>query len=144
MKQKLSAGLSGASERLKGVVEAIDVGVPVDVAYDQWFEYTRYEVVDEAPNERIVWRSEDGKHTIDGAVTFHELAPRLTRLILVEEHHAFGLTGRAGDLARAHRKRARQELTDFQHHVMGTVLRGEDVERSGRSKAKRKRGKPAK
>lgn len=164
MMAKLRTGVSGATEKLKqtlssdregdderdkqgkgkvtDVVEAIDVGVPVKVAYDQWTEFADRDVVDEAPNERIGWRSEDGKREVEGAVTFHEIAPRLTRVILVEEHRAHGLTGRAGDLARAHRRHARHELKDFQHHVMASsVLHAESEESSAEESSQAKRGR---
>lgn len=163
MKAKLSTGVSGATEKLKHtlssnregaderdkqgrekvteVVEAIDVAVPVKVAYDQWTEFADYAVVDEAPHERIGWRSEDGKHVVEGAVTFHEIAPRLTRVILIEEHRVHGLTGRAGDLARAHSRHARQELKDFQHHVMAQSVLHAESEGSGQAKRGRKKGR---
>ena len=39
------------------------------------------EIVDQVPNERIVWRSKGEKGHVDGGVTFHELTPDLTRML---------------------------------------------------------------
>ena len=36
-------------------------------------------ILEQVPDERIVWRSKGEKGHVDGAVTFHELAPNLTR-----------------------------------------------------------------
>jgi uncharacterized membrane protein len=43
-------------------------------------------IIEQVPDERIVWRSKGQKGHVDGAVTFHELAPNLTRIPLVLEY----------------------------------------------------------
>ena len=48
-------------------------------------------ITEQVPNERVVWRSKGDKGYIDGAVTFHELAPNLTRVVVVLEYHPQGL-----------------------------------------------------
>jgi uncharacterized membrane protein len=49
------------------------------------------EIVDQVPNERIVWRSKGEKGYVDGAVTFHELTPDLTRMLVNLEYYPAGI-----------------------------------------------------
>lgn len=44
-------------------------------------------IVEQVPDERIVWRSKGDKGYLDGAVTFHEVTPDLTRVLLVIVYH---------------------------------------------------------
>ncbi|MGI6875335.1 SRPBCC family protein [Amycolatopsis sp. 3B14] len=86
-------------------------------------------ILEQVPNERIVWRSEGEKGHVDGAVTFHELTPDLTRVVLVLEYHPQGLFERTGNIWRAQGRRARLELKHFQRHVMTeAILHPDDVE----------------
>jgi len=48
-------------------------------------------ILEQVPDERIIWRSSGEKGHVDGAVTFHELAPDLTRVLVVLEYHPQGL-----------------------------------------------------
>ena len=92
--------------KLTTILETIDVGVPLRLAYDQWNQFSEFPsfmkkvesaervedtklswkaqvfwshrtwestIVDQHPDERIVWRSKGQKGHVDGAVTFHEL-----------------------------------------------------------------------
>lgn len=79
-------------------------------------------IVEQVPDELIIWRSTGEKGHVDGAVTFHELAPRLTRVIVVLEYYPQGLFERTGNIWRAQGRRARLELKHFRRHVMMTVL----------------------
>ncbi|MFE7430371.1 SRPBCC family protein [Streptomyces sp. NPDC057545] len=74
-------------------------------------------VQEQVPDERIVWRSEGPKGTTRGAVSFHELAPGLTRIVLVVEYFASGLFEKTGNLWRAQGRRLRLDLKHFQRHV---------------------------
>ena len=86
-------------------------------------------ILEQVPGERIVWRSKGQKGHVDGAVTFHELAPDLTRVVLVLAYHPQGLFERTGNLWRAQGRRARLELKHFRRHVMtDTLLHPDDVE----------------
>jgi hypothetical protein len=172
----LGAGFSGAKEKVKGmfggggkgggkqklkltnIVESVEVGVPLRVAYDQWTQYQDFPtftkkveqaqpddsddgmkvswkaqvfwshreweatIVDQRPDERIVWRSKGQKGHVDGAVTFHELGPNLTKIVVVMEYHPQGLFERTGNLWRAQGRRTRLELKHFQRHVMAHAL----------------------
>ncbi|MET7768344.1 SRPBCC family protein [Nocardia sp. NPDC005366] len=86
-------------------------------------------ITEQVPYERIVWRSKGDKGYIDGAVTFHELADDLTRVIMVLEYHPGGLFEKTANLWRAVGRRSRLELKHFQRHVMTeSVLHPEDIE----------------
>lgn len=83
-------------------------------------------IVDQVPPERIVWRSEADKGRVDGAVTFHELAPDLTRVLVSLEYFPQGLFERTGNLWRAQGRRVRLELKHFRRHVANHALIHQD------------------
>ena len=64
-------------------------------------------IIEQVPDERIVWRSKGQKGHVDGAVTFHELGPNLTRILVVLEYYPQGLFERTGNIWRAQGRRAR-------------------------------------
>jgi uncharacterized membrane protein len=182
VRSALGAGFKGATEKVKGVfgkggkggggkgkklkvtniVESIDVGVPIDLAYNQWTQFTDFpsfmkqvenvdqvedeklhwraqvlwshrewdaDIIEQIPDERIVWRSEGQKGHVDGAVTFHELAPDMTRILLVLEYHPQGFFEYTGNLWRAQGRRARLELKHFRRHLMtNAILHPEEIE----------------
>ena len=85
-------------------------------------------IVEQVPDHRIVWKSEGEKGHVDGAVTFHELAPDLTRILLTLEYFPKGLFEHTGNLWRAQGRRARLELKHFRRYVStGTLLHPEEV-----------------
>ncbi|WP_326837482.1 SRPBCC family protein [Amycolatopsis rhabdoformis] len=86
-------------------------------------------ILEQVPYERIVWRSKGQKGHVDGAVTFHELTPDLTKVVVVLAYHPQGLFERTGNIWRAQGRRARLELKHFRRHVMTEVLlKPDDVE----------------
>jgi uncharacterized membrane protein len=155
-------GQGKQSDKVTNIVEQIDVGVPVRVAYDQWTRFTDFPgfmkkvenveqvsdtelkwrgrilwssrnwkstIIDQVPDERIVWRSEGAKGYVDGAVTFHELAPRLTRILVVLEYYPQGFFEKTANLWRAQGRRVRLELKHFRRHVMTeAMLHPEELE----------------
>ena len=155
-------GKGGKKSKVTNIVEQIDVGVPVDIAYKQWTQFAEFPkfmkkveqveqlseeklrwkaqvflshrtwestITEQVPNERIIWRSKGNKGYVDGAVTFHELAPDLTRVIVVLEYHPQGLFERTGNLWRAQGRRARLELKHFQRQLMTqSLLHTDDVQ----------------
>jgi len=84
------------------------------------------EIVDQVPNERIVWRSKGEKGHVDGAVTFHELTPDLTRMLVNLEYYPQGFIERTGNLWRAQGRRARLELKFFRRYITSEVLLRQD------------------
>ncbi len=93
-----------------------------------FWSHRRWEahILEQVPDEKIVWRSKGEKGHVDGAVTFHELAPNLTRVLVVLEYYPQGLFERTGNLWRAQGRRARLELKHFRRHVMTEVLQDPD------------------
>jgi uncharacterized membrane protein len=83
-------------------------------------------ILEQVPDKRIVWRSSGEKGHVDGAVTFHELAPELTRVLVVLEYYPQGLFERTGNLWRAQGRRVRLELKHFRRQVMTEDLLHED------------------
>ncbi|MEV8517503.1 SRPBCC family protein [Dactylosporangium sp. NPDC051484] len=178
----VSGGLAGIKEKVKGlfgrgkgkgadknfnrkvtnIVETLDVGVPLRVAYNQWTQFQdlpsfmkklenvkkesdeksgwkaqvwwshrdwEATIVQQIPDYCIVWRSKAAKGRVDGTVTFHELAPNVTRILLVLEYHPQGLFEQTGNLWRAQGRRARLEFKHFRRHVMTrTILNPDEVE----------------
>lgn len=80
------------------------------------------DIIEQIPDERIIWRSKGAKGHVDGAVTFHELAPEMTRILVVLEYHPQGMFERTGNLWRAQGRRARLELKHFERHVMTNAI----------------------
>jgi uncharacterized membrane protein len=160
LKQKLGGsggkgGGHGNNLKVTNIVESIDIGAPVELAYNQWTQFADFPsfmkkvenveqveeqtlswkaqvlwshrtwestILEQVPDERIIWRSKGAKGYVDGAVTFHELAPRLTRILLVLEYHPQGFFEHTGNIWRAQGRRARLELKHFRRHVMSEVL----------------------
>jgi hypothetical protein len=85
-------------------------------------------IVEQIPDKRIVWRSKGPKGHVDGAVSFHELAPELTRVLLVLEYYPQGFMEYTGNLWRAQGRRARLELKHYRRHVMtNAILNPEEI-----------------
>lgn len=79
-------------------------------------------VVEQVPEERIVWTTEGAKGTTKGVVTFHRIDERLTKVLLVLEYHPKGLFEKTANVWRAQGRRARLDLKHFRRFVM---MRGE-------------------
>ncbi|MEU0837455.1 SRPBCC family protein [Streptomyces sp. NPDC005969] len=143
-KRKSSGG------KVMNIIEFLDVGVPLRIAYDHWTQYDHFSsfakgvrdvskndeitsawkvkvgpssrgfkatVQEQIPDDRIVWTSEGAKGTTRGAVSFHELAPSLTRIVLVVEYYPSGFFEKTGNLWRAQGRRMRLDFKHFQRYV---------------------------
>jgi uncharacterized membrane protein len=166
VKDKITGGggkgnKSPKATKAMNIIEEIDVGVPISVAYNQWTSYDQFPsfmkkvehvdemddedtkiswkaqvfwshrewqatVLEQVPDEKIVWRSTGQKGHVDGAVTFHELGPNLTRILVVLEYYPQGFMERTGNLWRAQGRRARLELKHFRRHVMTRTIQNPD------------------
>ncbi|MFF3492804.1 SRPBCC family protein [Streptomyces sp. NPDC002795] len=80
---------------------------------------------DQHPDDRIAWTSEGAKGTTKGVVSFHPMADRLTRVLLLIEYYPKGLFEKTGNIWRAQGRRARLDLKHFARYV---TLRGEAPE----------------
>nr|WP_236646890.1 SRPBCC family protein [Micromonospora acroterricola] len=78
-------------------------------------------IIRQVPDRLIHWRSKGEKGSVDGTVSFHEITPDLTRILVVLEYHPQGLFEHTGNLWRAQGRRARLELKHFVRHVMTEV-----------------------
>jgi hypothetical protein len=86
-------------------------------------------IVEQRPDEAIIWTSKGQKGHVDGAVTFHEVGPQETRILLVLEYHPQGFFEHTGNLWRAQGRRARLELKHYRRHMMTqAVLHPEEIE----------------
>ncbi|GGV50684.1 hypothetical protein GCM10010495_80460 [Kitasatospora herbaricolor] len=74
-------------------------------------------VQEQVPDERIVWTSQGAKGSTRGAVSFHELTPNLTRIVLVVEYYPAGFFEKTGNIWRAQGRRVRLDFKNFQRHV---------------------------
>jgi uncharacterized membrane protein len=101
-----------------------DDEVKVDFKAQVFWSHRRWTatIKEQVPDDRITWRSEGEKGHVDGTVTFHELAPRLTRVLIVLEYYPQGFMERTGNLWRAQGRRARLELKHFRRHVMMNAM----------------------
>lgn len=74
-------------------------------------------VQEQIPDDRVVWTSQGSKGSTQGAVSFHELAPSLTRIVLVVEYRPSGFFEKTGNLWRAQGRRIRLDFKHFQRYV---------------------------
>lgn len=109
---------SGFMKKVEGVEQEEDTKLTFKAqvlwSHRQWTGT----IIDQVPDKRIVWKSSGEKGRVDGAVTFHELAPELTRVLVVLEYHPQGFFEGTGNLWRAQGRRVRLELKHFRRHVM--------------------------
>jgi uncharacterized membrane protein len=131
------------------VQQAIDIGVPLSVAYNQWTQFEEWpqfmhrldqatqeddctvsfktkvwgmskeftgQIVEQRPDERIQWSVKEGViHT--GVVTFHELAPRLTRVQVTLDVEPGSLIEKAARGMRHVKRAVRADLARFKAYI---------------------------
>ncbi|CAG6396359.1 SRPBCC family protein [Streptomyces cocklensis] len=83
-------------------------------------------IQEQIPDERIVWTSEGAKGSTTGCVSFHELGPSLTRILVVVEYSPAGFFEKTGNLWRAQGRRLRLDLKHFGRHI--TLHADEELE----------------
>ncbi|MCG2622764.1 hypothetical protein LVY72_12720 [Arthrobacter sp. I2-34] len=156
-------GRGSRQQKFANIVEWIEVGVPVKVAYNQWTEFEQWSdfmkkvenvehnkdqgkvafkgqvflshrrwdstIKEMVPDDRIIWKSTGAKGHLDGGVTFHEVAPRLTKICIVVEYYPQGLFEKTAQIWRAVGRRVRVEMKRYVRHVMtSTILDPDSVE----------------
>ncbi|HSE10078.1 MAG TPA: hypothetical protein VLB29_15570 [Nocardioidaceae bacterium] len=128
---RLLAGTAhGVLHGTPGVAHQVDIGAPLDVVFDEWVQFQEHsrllrvaEVVHEVLDDRIVWEAEPRQGYVDGAVTFHELAPGLTRVLVVLACDPPGLLERAlGRWCGGLERRLVNELAGYRLQVMTQTL----------------------
>jgi uncharacterized membrane protein len=166
-----SDGMPGVGKgRRMPVQQAVDVAVPLEVAYNQWTQYEDWpqfmhrvtrvtqdeetevsfatkiwgktkefkaEIVTQRPDDRVKWRVTEGiTHT--GVVSFHELAPRLTRIEIDLDVDPGSLIEKAARGMRHIKRAVRADLHRFKSYIemqeiesgawRGTIEDGEVIE----------------
>ncbi|MDX3355954.1 SRPBCC family protein [Streptomyces sp. ME01-24h] len=119
--EKFSAFTKGVRSVSKGDDTSSDWKVKVGPSTRGW----KATVVEQVADERIIWSSEGAKGTTRGCVSFHELTPTLTRIVLVVEYYSSGLFEKTGNIWRAQGRRLR---LDFKHFVRYVTLTNEEPE----------------
>lgn len=86
-------------------------------------------IIQQVADEQMVWRSTGEKGHLDGAVTFHEVAPRLTRIIAMVDYYPQGFMEKTGNIWRAVHRRVKVEMDRYIRQVMtSTILDPDSVE----------------
>jgi uncharacterized membrane protein len=131
------------------VQQAVDVGVPLQTAYDQWTQFEEWpqymhrlvqvsqednctvafktkmwvmskqftaQIVEQRPDERIQWEVTEGV-IHHGVVTFHELAPRLTRVQVSLDVEPGSLVEKAARGMRLVKRAVRADLARFKAYI---------------------------
>ncbi|MFI2303630.1 SRPBCC family protein [Actinacidiphila glaucinigra] len=119
--EKFSSFTKGVRSASRGKDTDSDWKVKVGPSTRGWKATTQEQV----PDERIVWTSEGAKGTTRGCVSFHELAPSLTRIVLVVEYYPSGLFEKTGNIWRAQGRRLR---LDFKHFLRYVTLTDEEAD----------------
>jgi uncharacterized membrane protein len=184
-------GTQGAGKgRRMPVQQAVDVGVPLSVAYNQWTQFEEWpqfmhridrvtqeddctvslrakvwgmskesvaKIVEQRPDERIQWSVNEGaSHT--GVITFHELAPNLTRVQVSLDLEPGTLVEKAARGMRHVKRAVRGDLARFKAFIelqeaesgawRGVIHDGKVVKehdsKSGKAKAKASKAKAGK
>lgn len=149
-------GSGSKSQKLVNLVEWIDVGVPVNIAYNQWTQFEDWSdfmkkvesveheeeegtvkfkgqvflshrtwdatIKEMVPDDRIIWKSTGQKGHLDGSVTFHPVAERLTRICIVVEYYPQGFFEKTAQIWRAVGRRVQVEMKRYVRHVMTTTI----------------------
>ncbi|MCX4654254.1 SRPBCC family protein [Streptomyces microflavus] len=111
--EEFSGFMKGVQSVSKGEDEETDWKVKVGPS-TRSFKAT---VQEQVPDDRIVWTSEGAKGSTRGAISFHELAPNLTRIVLVVEYYPSGFFEKTGNLWRAQGRRVRLDFKHFHRYV---------------------------
>jgi uncharacterized membrane protein len=165
----------GKGRRLP-IMQSIDVAAPLETVYNQWTQFEEHnaymhrvqgveqrddnkvvwreniwgrrrewnaKITEQTPNERIAWESDTG----NGVITFHKLAPKLTRVEVVFDWQPSGLVEKLASGMRFHKRAAKSDLRRFKAFVetRGEETGGwrgkiEDGQVKGEARNRRKRG----
>ena len=135
----------GRGRRLP-IQRSVDVAVPVSFAYDQWTDFEklgdflhrveaveprgekrivwheniwgrrrtwRAEIIEKRRNQLLAWKDEHGH----GVLSFHSLAPRLTRIELNYDWVPHGVVEKLASGLQFHKRAAKTDLQRFKAHA---------------------------
>jgi uncharacterized membrane protein len=74
------------------------------------------EITEQHPDERVAWTTVNGTHQA-GAVTFHRLDDRSTRVTLQLDHDPEGFVEKAGDALGIVQRRVKGDLENFKEFI---------------------------
>jgi uncharacterized membrane protein len=102
-------------------VEAVDQKDPETLEWHEniWGRRRDWnvQITEQVPNERIAWKLKGGGQG-SGVITFHELAPNLTRIELLFDWQPSGFVEKIASGLRVHKRAARTDLGRFKAFVM--------------------------
>ena len=108
-------------------VEAVEQEEPETVVWHEniWGRRRNWKVqiTEQIPNQRIEFEIKSGGQGV-GVVTFHELAPKLTRIEVLFDWQPRGLVEKLGSGLRVHKRAAKTDLYRFKAFV---EMRGEET-----------------
>ncbi|MEU7015249.1 SRPBCC family protein [Streptomyces sp. NPDC046385] len=108
---------SGFAKGVRHVSQADDVTSDWKVKVGPSTRSWKATVQEQVPDDHIVWTSEGAKGSTRGCVSFHELGPSLTRILLTVEYYPSGLFEKTGNLWRAQGRRLRLDAKHFRRFV---------------------------
>ncbi|MFI2348634.1 SRPBCC family protein [Streptomyces sp. NPDC019443] len=111
--ERFSGFTKGVQEVERGEEATSEWTVKIGPSTRQW----KATIQEQLPDDRIVWTSEGAQGATQGAVSFHEIAPRLTRIILVMAYYPTGIVEKTGNIWRAQGRRVRLDFKNFQRYV---------------------------
>ncbi|MFC7185303.1 SRPBCC family protein, partial [Kitasatospora paranensis] len=108
---------SGFAKGVQSVSQGDEVTTDWEVKVGPSKRSFKATVQEQVPDERIVWTSQGAKGSTRGAVSFHEITPTLTRIVLVVEYYPAGFFEKTGNIWRAQGRRLRLDFKNFQRYV---------------------------
>jgi uncharacterized membrane protein len=111
--ESFSGFTKGVQEAERGEEATSEWTVKIGPSTRKW----KATIQEQLPDDRIVWTSEGAQGTTQGAVSFHEITPTLTRIILVLVYYPSGIVEKTGNIWRAQGRRARLDFKNFQRYV---------------------------
>ncbi|MEO3750487.1 SRPBCC family protein [Streptomyces sp. B6B3] len=110
-------GFSDYMKGVQGVSRSDDVTTDWKLKIGPSARGWKATVQEQVPDDRIEWSSEGAQASTRGVVSFHELTPKLTRIVVVVEYYPAGFFEKTANLWRAQGRRLRLDLKHFQRFV---------------------------
>lgn len=111
--ERFSGFTKGVQEAERGEAATSEWTVKIGPSTRKW----KATVQEQIPDDRVVWTSEGAQGTTQGAVSFHEITPTRTRIVLVVVYQPSGAVERTGNIWRAQGRRVRLDFKNFKRYV---------------------------